>query len=494
MMIEAVVLAALCSIADVQVPESGGVGVAAAPRVLSSASGTQGEVRNGRFVILDPRTTFHVPPDAKVIVSFQWLGLPGKHHMTGTWKGPGGMGSTSSFDYHAQDREFGGYWSLPLTADVPEGAWTFEAQVDGAPAGTYEFEIVHGGDGAAAPVPTPAPAPVPLTRQEMFARALAATATVQGLDAEGRSINRGPAAMVDARTFVTAFAIVNNASNLRVQMGTGPALDTSSVVAWDRRRDLAVIRVGGFSGVSAPPPAPLPGVGGACATVGAQTDGAYSVTACEVVGVNDYPEPGKRLSVSLYNGGATPGAPVLDEFGRLVGVVSAGLFPGVDSAVVRMADLTATPSTLVVPLAALAVAPGAPGVPLAELASRGVFVPAVRRSRDVMSGGFAASILRDGARTQPIDQKTEFSITEKAVTTFVNWDPKGKIKSVATVRVYNFDNKQLAETKPQKINLRPGSLVMSAWQFGVPQVEGVYRVDVFLDADIAWRGHFRVAK
>ena len=40
---------------------------------------------------------------------------------------------------------------------------------------------------------------------------------------------------------------------------------------------------------------------------------------------------------------------------------------------------------------------------------------------------------------------------------------------MATLRVYNFDNKQLAETKPLKINLRPGSLAMSTWQFEVRQ-------------------------
>ena len=492
MTIEVFVLATLLSVGTLQQPESGGVGVAAAPRVLSIASGTQGEARNGRFVILDPRTTFHVPPDAKVIVSFQWLGVPGKHHMTGTWKGPGDASTTSSFDYQAQDREFGGYWSLPLTADAPEGAWTFEAQVDGVAAGRHAFEIVHGGGGAAASVPTSMA--VPLTRQEMFARALAATATLQALDAAGNVINHGPAAMIDAQTFVAAFAIVNNASKLRVQVGTGPALETSSVIGWDRRRDLAVIRVSGSSGVSAPPLTSLPAVGAACATVGAQADGAYSVTAGDVVGVNDYPEIGKRLSVSLYNGGASPGAPVLDEFGRLLGVVSAGLFPGAESAIMRMADLGAPSHTLVVPLAALAVSSAAPAVPLAELASRGLFTPAVRRSRDVMSAGFAASILRDGARTQPVEQKTEFSVTEKAVTTFVNWDPKGKIKSAVILRVYAFDNKQLGETKPLKVNLSPGSLTMSSWQFAVPPTEGVYRVDVFLDADVAWRGYFRVVK
>jgi hypothetical protein len=105
MMLSGAVLAGLVALIGSQQPANGGVGAAPAPRVLSSASGTQGEARNGRFVILDPRTTFHVPADTKIIVSFQWVGTPGKHHLTGTWKGPGGVTSTSSFDYVAADRD-----------------------------------------------------------------------------------------------------------------------------------------------------------------------------------------------------------------------------------------------------------------------------------------------------------------------------------------------------------------------------------------------------
>jgi len=160
----------------------------------------------------------------------------------------------------------------------------------------------------------------------------------------------------------------------------------------------------------------------------------------------------------------------------------------------RMAELGQVPPTMVVPLSALSAPVGGHGVTLTELAGKGVFTPAITRSRDVMSAGLAAGILKDGARTQPIDQKSEFSVNEKAMTAFVNWDPKGTIKSLAIVRIYNFDNQLLGETKPLKINLRTGSLSMSIWKFGVPPKEGVYRADVFLDADVAWRGYFRVVK
>ena len=96
---------------------------AAAPtvRVLSTASGTQGSTHNGRYVILDPRTTFRIPADTKVVVSFQRLGVPGKHQLAGAWKGPGGLSVNSAFDYVAQNREFSAYWTLPLTADVRWG-------------------------------------------------------------------------------------------------------------------------------------------------------------------------------------------------------------------------------------------------------------------------------------------------------------------------------------------------------------------------------------
>ena len=220
-------------------------------RVVSVTSGTQGEARNGRYFILDPRATFHVPEDQKIIVSFQWLGIPGKHQMTGTWKGPG-ISTTNGFDYVAQGREFGAYWTLPLTAEAPEGSWTFEAQVDGQPAGTYTFEVRHGAGDPLVPSAPKTPGPVPMTRQEMFAKALGATVSVESLDATGRQIARGPGTLMDSNTIATSFSVINAASKLRVRVGKNTPIDLDSVLTWDRRRDWATLRISGPADISAP--------------------------------------------------------------------------------------------------------------------------------------------------------------------------------------------------------------------------------------------------
>jgi hypothetical protein len=183
---------------------------ASALRVLSTTSGSQGEERAGRYVILDPRNTFKVPSDNQVVVSFEWLGSPGKHQIAGTWKGPGGLSVSSQFEYVAASREFSAYWTLPLTAAAPLGPWAFEAQVDGQPPGTHAFTVV-GADGTV-PAPTP-PRPMPLTRSEMLTRSLAAAVNLEGLDATGRILERGPGTLLNDHTVVTAFRVINGADS-----------------------------------------------------------------------------------------------------------------------------------------------------------------------------------------------------------------------------------------------------------------------------------------
>jgi hypothetical protein len=129
---------------------------------------------------------------------------------------------------------------------------------------------------------------------------------------------------------------------------------------------------------------------------------------------------------------------------------------------------------------------------LADLTAKGVFTPRVAMGRHVLSGGFATKILRDGGRTQPVDQKTEFSAQDPSMTVFVTWDPKERIKTVITLRIFDQDNRLLAETKPTKATLRVGSLPFTTWELKVPPVAGIYRADVVLGSDVAWRGFFRV--
>lgn len=74
----------------------------------------------------------------------------------------------------------------------------------------------------------------------------------------------------------------------------------------------------------------------------------------------------------------------------------------------------------------------------------------------------------------------------------MTWFPQQKYKGTAAVRVYDLDNRLLLAAKPSKVSFRPGDLVFSSWELSVPKVAGVFRVDVLLGEQVAWRGYFRV--
>jgi hypothetical protein len=339
---------------------------------------------------------------------------PGQAPPDGLWKAPDGVELNSSFEYLAATREFGAYWSLPLTGAAPAGSWTFEAQVDGQPAGAHTFEIT----GASSDGETSrAAGPVPLTRQEMFARALAASVTVEALDAEGKVLARGPGTLLDGGDLVRHHQPGGYPENIR---RSRCPVDTDRVVVFDPAFDWVILHVTGLNALPPARAASIAAVGTPkCVTVGVGAGGALAVTAAEVVGVNDVAPLGRRYSISLFNGSATAGAPVLDEFGRLLGTVSGGLSYGSGRNLVPMQDLTAMAQTMVVPIEAVIAAREQAPLLLADLAAKGVFTAAVTLGQHVLSGGFAARVPRDGARTQPIDQKTEFGVHEKGVTTFV---------------------------------------------------------------------------
>ena len=82
------------------------------------------------------------------------------------------------------------------------------------------------------------------------------------------------------------------------------------------------------------------------------------------------------------------------------------------------------------------------------------------------------------------------------MTVFVLWDPKQKAKGIATVSIYDLDNKLLTpsgKTNDVKVNLRPGQQLSTYWQMGVSGLPvGVYRIEVRLNDLTVWRSFFRI--
>ena len=207
--------------------------------VIRSVSGSEGVQQGGSYVIRDPRTVFYVPQDQKVIVYFEWEGPQGPHHFEGIWKSPDGKTtSISNFDYEAKQGKFGGYWEMLIAASTQTGMWGLEARVDGEVTGKHSFQILAG----AAPE-SKEPKRYILTSAELYEHANAATVTIASVNSAGVTINRGSGFFVDQNRVMTAFQVIDGAAKVRVTLPDGRAIETQEVAAWNRRQDVALLKL-----------------------------------------------------------------------------------------------------------------------------------------------------------------------------------------------------------------------------------------------------------
>jgi len=204
--------------------------------LVRSASGGRGAPDGSRFLIEDPRVIFHAGQDRQVLVVFEWQGPAGQHKCSGAWKDPSGrVVFTSEATVNARSSRFGVYWGLSLPDTVATGTWVVEALVDGEPAGAHAFQIV-----AVPGEPGGAPLRRALATAELYQRGLAETLTLEAVGASGMSLGTSSGFFVAPDLVSTSFAGINAARLVRLITSDQERLETSEVVAWNRREDWAV--------------------------------------------------------------------------------------------------------------------------------------------------------------------------------------------------------------------------------------------------------------
>lgn len=458
-----------------------GPGGAAGVRLVRSTSGTRGVQQGTRYVIEDPRSVFSAAEDRQVIVFFEWEGEAGPHHCEGRWKDPSGrVVLTAPLEYQATSRRFGIYWTLTLPDTAAKGLWAVEAFVDGAAAGTHTFEVAA--SAAQAPVRRL------LGPAEIYQRALASVATVEGVGPSGQLVGQGPGLALDDAHLVTAFPTIDGAATLRIRTATGRRLESQEIGEWDRRQGWAVVPVTGHGLVAlAPRPSPLV-VGDRCFVLDTVEDGGRVITEAGVVGQETASAARLRL-----NAGFAAGSPVLDDFGDLAGIVAG---PGPEESlgmVMKFAGPRAARGTLIVPATRLPASPSA-RTGLAELAARGEFLaPLSADQQHVISGVFATRIQRGGAVPMPQDQRSVFARREGEMSVFVQWGPQVKRDAMGRIALFDADYRLIAKVAPTKLKLRPGELTFTDWTLHIGTLAaGIYRVDLLLDEAPAWRGYVRI--
>jgi len=462
-------------------------GVTPAPvHVLKIAAGPAGAEANGVYVLTEERTIFSRANDREVVVFFQWDGVGGPHKLVAQWRSPdGGLTSSSAIDYVAKDRRFGAYWRLTLSPTMPLGVWSIEATVDGQPGGRLTFEIKDE-EVAAAVVKRP------LTQPDLFERLNGLFYVVERSTTAGRKLDAAGGFSAGASRIYTSLAAVDGTDRLFAVAGDGSRRDLTLLLSWHRRQDWAILEGGAAHDVSIPVASPdSTKIGDRIFSIEGGPVG-RALNEGAITGQSEMPGTGRRLLATFTNGFGTPGAPVLNEFGELVGMVGGSVAPGASRLIDMLRFRSDFKGVPIVPMTQLRYREDVVPEKLAALQQRGELILALSGEEHVVSGGFAKHVVK-GPAVALADQRDEFSSQDKTFITWLNWNPQTRVRGESVWRMFDADNRVIVSSKPAKIDLRQGQLTLTSWQVSVPNVAGIYRVDAMIDERPIWRGFVRIS-
>jgi S1-C subfamily serine protease len=471
-------------------------------RLVRSVSGSKGTPQGSRFAMEDPRSVFYVPADHQVIVYMEWDGPVGKHHLEGFWRNPGGKVTVmSDFDYDAKTTRFGAYWTLALTEGAENGNWSLEAHVDGELAGTHSFQIQNSVKPADAE-----PSRKMLTPAQLYEHALPASVTIEKFDSGGRKFGEASGFLLEPAWIVTAFEGIDGASKVRVTFRDGKRFETEQVAAWNRRQDWAVMKADS---------AAVPklqraqenswSIGDTASYLETAQEGNRVIANVSIDGKNTFPFAGMRLNISAPPSDRAIGSALLNEYGEVIGIVTASLIPGASALNISGLSVTSTGAVtgsqfrggLVVPVNSLgSIDANADGTPLSVLVSKGDFLIPVTASQNVAYGQLAKTMDKKGGFSYPTEGGDVFSKKDTTLHIYVLWEGHEKTKGLVTMRLFDIDNRLLNKAsleKPIKFGLGKGEQKSTTWDVPISLLSpGIYRVDVWLDDSPAWRRFFRV--
>lgn len=463
--------------------------------VVRSVAGTSTVQQNGHIVVQDSRSVFYLPQDKQVVVYFEWQGPAGKHHFEGVWKDPAGNPSVmSNFDYAATQTQFGGYWTLMLSDQMTPGFWTLEARIDGEVAGTHTIEI-RGGEKPAAATPQRQM----LTPAQVYSAAAASTVGIETLNGSGDRTGGGVGVVVGDGVVATVFNAIDGADHLQVISANGERDNVESVLAFDRWKDWVLLKVPGLNAKPLPVAPPESLSIGDHAYFITWREGTPSIIEGNLTGKRDDPRNGHRYSASL-DGTPGAGAPVINDFGELLGVYGAIRYPGMATArtIYRLPsanfDTEAAPEILAfadVPRPSASMTART----FADLASSGAFLPPIALNDSLLQGTISRDVIaKDHFISSPQD-RFEFSRTNPKLVVDLLWNPRSNVKGLVTLDLFDLDNQQLFESKPLKVSMRPGSMETTNWTMNIGSMAaGIYRVDIRLGPQTIWRAFFRVTQ
>jgi S1-C subfamily serine protease len=468
-------------------------------RVARSICGSKGSQDRGRFVIDDPRSVFSIPQDRQVIVYLELEGPTGMHRLEGFWKNPSGKVSTiSDFNYESQERRFSAHFTLALSESAETGTWALEVHVDGEFIGAFTFQIVTN-----SPPAESASKRKLLSPSEIYQRALASTVTIEKIGKGGELMGTSTGFVFSPSVLLSSFRTVDGASRIRAIFPDGRRQETDQMLDWNRQQGWVAVKI---DAVQIPV---LPfaranswDVGDYAAYLEMAPEGNRVLSEVKIVGKNTLSSAGDRLNLSHPPSRKAIGAPLLNEYGEVIGMLGDSLYRGSDpeSPLDMLSPDALQPgnsiiSAIAIPVTIVNLKRETPAA-METLIRNGESFPPVTAQKHVSYVQLAHGIDKSGGRPWPTDSSTQFLRREGKVFVFVVWDSNEEIKGRTNIQVYSGNNKLLifsGKAKDTKVNLKPGRRISTCWQIDASTMApGVYRVDVLLNEEPACRTFFRI--
>jgi S1-C subfamily serine protease len=173
---------------------------------------------------------------------------------------------------------------------------------------------------AEAPKPEPPPPPKPMTAEQMLPAATRASGQVMSYSMSGAAIPVGVATSFDPGTVVTTCHGLTAGTKPVFQQGATTISAELQIV--DELLDLCRLSIVGSEAKTLPLAQEEPKAGDKVFALGPDAKGALVLTGGTVKGVRTVPN-GKILELSMPIADNASGAPVLDPFGRVVGIATA---------------------------------------------------------------------------------------------------------------------------------------------------------------------------
>jgi len=480
-------LAAVCA----RIPAAEG------PRLIRSLSGPSGKVVGSKFVFDETRSRFVYPQDQTLTIYFEWEAPPGDHVLSANWKQPDGRVVSISPDVKIQTQNnfLSCYWVFMPVPEYPNGIWSVDVRVDGAPAGSYSFELagLPGPRHEASPAPEP---PKPPSLDEVYKAVSPSIVWVYKLDEGGRRIDVSSGFVWAPGQVATAFQAIDSAAAIQVEFAGGRRATVRSVLACSRLEDWALLETDTGSASPAGHGKPQDIAVGDRLIVFNVEAGARLVGGVDIAGREKLRAFGERIRFSPSLAPEAAGGPLLDVSGQAVGILGGSVTPGA-----RFGDrvMNVSPglfnsfssANAATPISMMPTSIATPGKTLEEMRTAGLLTVPITAMPEFLYGGTSNTLAKNS--TDLPHGVSDFTAHDQQIYVYSLWARKGKLsKGEVSGSVYDSSNHLVVNVPPKKIGLLV-SPVRVAFSFSPASLPpGVYRIDLNWDGTPSWRTFVRI--